>query len=178
MKKIWMLFLLLSCVATGLKAQGDGDTKLNVGAELMFPSGSLSTTHSMGIGGSVQLEHFFQNKLSGLAYFGYQNYFGKSVGNGTNFKFSNYNVIPVRLGARYYLGDALHAGAQMGIGFVGASGSSNMALAYSLQLGYNFNTKKGRAVDMAIKYDGFARSGGSINSFGIRVGYNLLDLKF
>lgn len=178
MKKVWMMFLVLSSIGSTVQAQNDGDTKLNVGAELMFPTGGLSTTHSMGIGGSLQLEHFFQNKLSGLAYFGYQNYFGKSVGNGTNLKFSNYNVIPVRLGARYYLGEAFHLGGQLGIGFVGASGSSNMALAYSLQVGYNFNTKKGRAVDMAIKYDGFARSGGSINSFGIRIGYNLLDLKF
>ena len=95
-------------------------------------------------------------------------YFGKSIAPGV--KYSATTILPLRIGARYYVGDGLHFGAQLGVGFVNYV-TSTTAFAYSPQVGYNFRTARGKAIDATFKYDAYAVSGGTLAAVDIRIAY-------
>lgn len=177
MKKVFLLFAVFFGISELVSAQRNSGTSLSVGPELHFATGNFADGWSLGLGGSVQAEHYFNDNVSGTAFFGYNNFTGKTVDRSLNTKNKNYSILPLRVGARYYMLESFHVGPQLGVGFLSVGNISQTALAYSLQAGYNFNTKKGRAVDATIKYDGYAKSGGSISAFGFRVAYNLFSIK-
>ncbi|MEI9934342.1 MAG: outer membrane beta-barrel protein [Ferruginibacter sp.] len=143
-------------------------TRFSAGPELGFATGTFSNGWGLGIGVSGQGEHFFQNNISGTALLGITSYVGKSIGSGI--KNTSTTIVPLRIGARYYIADNFHVGAQIGVGFISYV-TSTTAFAYSPQIGYNFKTKPGYSIDASFKYDGYSKSGGSLGAFGIRVAY-------
>ncbi|HCY89845.1 MAG TPA: hypothetical protein DHV17_06255, partial [Chitinophagaceae bacterium] len=163
MKKILAIVLIAMCSFQSVTAQRTGETSISIGPELLFTSGKFADFWGLGIGGSAQAERFFKDNVSGLAYFGFNTFSGKTVRGIVNVKYKSQNIIPIRLGARYYIGEGFHVGPQLGVGFLSTGGSSETAFAYSLQAGYNFNTKKGKSVDAAFKYDGYSKSGGAFS---------------
>ena len=164
MRKFFLLIVVLVFSSTIVLAQKNGKTRFSVGAELGLTTGTSALTNSLGIGASVQAEHFFQEDLSGTVLFGVVSYIGRSASSTQNYK--AYSVTPLRAGVRYYIGDGFHIGAQIGVGF--ATGGT--AFAYSPQIGYNFKTSKGKSIDTDFKYDGYSNSG-TFSALGIRVGY-------
>ncbi|MEO6721984.1 MAG: outer membrane beta-barrel protein [Ferruginibacter sp.] len=146
----------------------------SIGPELAFAAGSLTNTHSIGTGGSAQLEVLIQDKLKATASFGVLGYLGKSIMiGGQKLKQPGLTIIPVRVGAKYYLSGGIYGGAQIGVAFRGNYEPYNgAAFAYTpLILGYEFKTKKDQAIDASIKYDASSGHGGTIASFGIRLAY-------
>ena len=67
MKKISLLFFALLFTAFTGQAQDASTFKISVGAELGFPTGNFSNTHSIGFGGTAQVEFPVQDKLSATA---------------------------------------------------------------------------------------------------------------
>ena len=174
MKKLCAMVLI--AIACTQSAFSQGGTTLSIGAELLTTTGKSGDTWGIGIGGSAQGEHYFKDNISGLGYFGFNIFAGKTIPGSSNLKYKGMTIIPVRAGIRYYITEGFHTGAQLGVGFM-SYGVSSTALAYSLQLGYNFNTKKGKAVDAALKYDGYSKSGGAFSALGIRLAYNLFSIR-
>jgi hypothetical protein len=164
MRKLFVLTAIAVCSSLMVKAQKDGMTRFSVGPELGFATGTAGNFNSLGIGATIQAEHFYQENISATLLFGIVSYLGKSASSTQNYK--AYTVLPLRVGGRYYIGNDFHVGAQIGLGF--ATGGT--AFAYSPQIGYNFKTKKGKGVDATFKYDGYA-NGGTFSSLGIRVAY-------
>jgi len=169
MKKLLLLTMLTMGLTIHSTAQGIGKLKFSVGPELMFATGNFSTTNGLGIGGTAQLEIYVKENLSATGLTGFNSFIGKSAGSGVKFK--NATIIPIRVGGRFYPGLGFHLGAQVGVGFVNTAGVGNTAFAYSPQIGYNFKTVKGKAIDATLKYDGYAVNGGSIAAVGIRLAY-------
>lgn len=165
MKKILTPLLFLIFVSQGAYSQKLGKTKISIGPEIgVAASNPLKNVPNnkgwgLGIGGSLQAEHFFQESVTGLVYFGVVSYAGRSSGANNNNK--AFTVIPVRVGTNFYAGNRLHVGAQIGAGFNSMGGVKNTSFAYSPQIGYNF-TRNEKPLDATIKYDGYA----SKNSFG------------
>jgi hypothetical protein len=167
-----ILFLIMALAITSISfAQKDGKTKFSIGPEIGW-----ATTNPLsdipgnkgwgfGIGGSVQIEHFFQEQLSGAVSFGIVNYVGRS--SSANTKNKAYTAIPVKVGGNYYVGNKLHLGAQVGVGFNSLSGESITTFAYTPQIGYNFSRNE-KPLDLTFKYDGYAGSGG-FGALGIRL---------
>jgi hypothetical protein len=170
MKKLLVLTVIAICLTTVVKAQKDGSTRVSLGPELGVATGTFSNFAGLGIGATVQAEHFFQENVSGTALFGIVDYFGASVPN-SDVKYKATVILPLRVGARFYVGDGLHFGMQIGVGFVNEPSYSTTGFAYSPQFGYNFKTSKGKAIDATFKYDGYAISGGSLTAVGVRVAY-------
>jgi len=170
MKKLFVLTAIAVCSSLMVKAQKDGITRFSLGPELGVATGTFSNFAGLGIGATIQAEHFFQENISGTAIFGLVDYFGTSYDN--NLKYKSTVILPLRVGGRYYIGDGFHLGAQIGLGFVSGPLSST-GFAYSPQIGYNFKTNKGKSIDATFKYDGYAISGGSLSALGIRVAYVL-----
>jgi hypothetical protein len=178
-KLIFLTAVTLFTTVVSLAQKSDNKLKLSVGPELAFASGGFSNTHSFGIGGTAQLEIKMQEKLMGVAYGGIIFYNGKSAGSGIKSK--GVTIVPVRVGIKYYLSGSIYAGFQAGLGFVQGPDPytlSNItysyqgtAFSYSPQIGYEFQTNSGKSIDATLKYDGYAKSGGGIGSFGLRVAY-------
>lgn len=166
MKKI-SLALALVLLVMGASAQRrdynrEGKTKFGIGPAIgwathnPFSGVPGNKGYGLGIGGILQVEHFFQQTLSGVAQAGILSYGGRS--SGTNTKNKAYTAIPIMVGGNFYLND-LHIGALIGAGFNSLSGSSATTFAYSPQIGYNFS-RNDFPLDFTVSYDGYAGHGG------------------
>src|SRR5665647_929674 len=144
MKKIIVFTLMAICSSCMVMAQNEPGFKFSVGPELSFATGSFSNTHSIGFGATIQAEVFLQEHLYGTATTGIIFYNGKSIV-GTNTKQKGLAIIPLRVGAKYFLAGGVYGAAQIGLGFF-SNYEKGTAFAYSPQLGYEFNTKSGKAV--------------------------------
>ena len=153
-------------------AQNERKLTFSIGPELSFPSGSFANSHSIGTGGTAQLEVLLQDRLKGTATIGLLGYIGKGKAN-ENSDHKGLTMIPVRVGAKYYLSGGIYGGAQIGVAFRGNNKDyKGTAFAYSpLILGYEFRTKSDKAVDASVKYDATSGHGGTLGAIGIRLAY-------
>jgi hypothetical protein len=164
-----ILIIVSICITSIAFAQKKDNVKFSVGAELAFASGNLSNTHSFGLGGTALVEIPIQEKLNAVAYGGILFYNGKSAGVGLKNK--GLTIIPIRVGVKYFLTGSVYTSFQAGLGFLGSYGTGT-AFSYSPQIGYEFQTNSGKAIDLTFKYDGYSKNG-SIGSFGFRLAYIL-----
>jgi hypothetical protein len=172
MKKYSFLLVLAICISTLSFGQKYGKTKISIGPEIGIatsnPLKKISSNNKgfgLGIGGSAQVEHFFQESLSGVASFGIISYTGRSSGSTTKNK--AYVAIPILVGGNAYLGDRFHVGAQIGAGLNSLSGKSSTTFAYSPQIGYKFSRNE-KPLDLTVKYDGYAGNN-SFSAVGLRL---------
>ncbi len=163
MEKSILLMIIALTTASVAMAQREGKTKFSIGPEIgLATSNPLNEIPGnkgwgLGIGGSIQVEHFFQEKLSGVLYGGVIAFTGRSANSTTKNK--GYTTVPIRVGGNYYLGNKLHLGAQLGVGMNSFNGGSATAFAYCPQIGYNFSRNE-KPLDLTLKYDGYAGNGG------------------
>ncbi len=176
MKKIIMLTTIALTIASIAMAQREGKTRFSIGPEIgIAASNPLKASFpdnkgwGLGIGASAEVEHFFQQNLTGTLYIGFLSYAGRSAG--SNLKNKAYNVIPIEVGGNLYAGNNLHIGAQIGVGINSQSGSSVTAFAYSPQIGYNFS-RNDKPLDLTLKYDGYAGNG-NFSALGLRLSFIL-----
>lgn len=165
MKRIIVFTLLLFCTSTLVFAQDQPTFKFSAGPEIGFATGSFSNSHSFGIGATAQADISLQEHLYGTITAGVISYNGKSSEAG--FKYKGTTIVPVRVGVKYFLAGGIYGGLQTGLGFINNGGGT--AFAYSPQLGYEFKTKSGKAVDATFKYDGYSKNG--IGALGFRLAY-------
>jgi hypothetical protein len=167
MKKCILTFVLGFFALYSFSQSQGKNLSVNLGPEIGVATGAFGDTHGLGLGASIQAELVLSQNLTGTAYFGIINYFGKSIASGITYK--NGQVYPLRVGAKYFLiPNFLHVGGQIGFGIVSFTGS-NSGFAYSPQAGI----RVGDNWDATIKYDAVSISGGTIGSFGIRIAYYL-----
>jgi hypothetical protein len=176
MKRLIVSALVTIVVTMNAAAQDLKKFSFSIGPELGIATGS--STHSLGIGGTAQAEYYIMDNLKGTATFGLLNYVGKSFGSATDY--AALRILPLRVGAKYFLSGGFYGAAQLGVAFLGNFGSG-AAFAYSpVMLGYEFDTKSGKSIDATVKYDGYSgsrynavtnRGIGTFGSVGIRVAY-------
>ena len=171
MKNIILSAIVVIAASVSASAQTENKFSFSVGPELGFATGTFSQTHSLGIGGSAQAEYYIMDKLKGTATIGLLAYLGKSYNSSaTN---AAQTIIPIRVGAKYFLSGGFYGGAQLGMAILGNwAPNKGGAFAYSpLMLGYEFKTKSNKSVDAVIKYDGYTSAYGTIGAFGARLAY-------
>lgn len=175
MKKFLLLFGMALTVTTISFGQKYGKTKFSLGAELGYAiSNPLKAEANnkgfgVGIGASAQIEHFFQESLSGVVSAGLISYAGRSSGSNENNK--AYMAIPLLVGGNFYVGDRFHIGAQIGAGLNRQSGESVTTFAYSPQIGYKFSRNE-KPLDLTFKYDGYAGKS-NFSALGLRLSFIL-----
>lgn len=166
MKRIILFALISFCTSMMAMAQDQAAFKFSVGPEIGLATGSFANTHSFGIGATAQAEISLKKNLYGTLTAGVISYNGKSYGAGLKFKGAT--ILPFRAGVKYFLIGGVYGGLQAGVGFLNNAGGT--AFAYSPQLGYEFKTKSGKAVDATFKYDGYSKDG-TISALGFRLAY-------
>ncbi|MBC7889548.1 MAG: hypothetical protein H7Z13_16845 [Ferruginibacter sp.] len=173
MKRLILSVFVMIVGSLSITAQDKNNFSFSIGPELSFATGSFSNTHTVGTGGTVQAEYYVMEKLKATATFGLLAYVGKS-GPVSNTKNKGRTIIPIRVGAKYFLTGGIYGGAQIGVAFLGNYQPTGTAFAYSpLMLGYEFKTKSEKTIDATIKYDAYTGSGGigTVGAFGIRLAY-------
>lgn len=164
-----MLTAIALTTASIAMAQRVGKTRFSIGPEIGITTGNASNGWGFGYGASADVQHFFQENLTGDASVGYVTYLGKSAGQGLRLK--NYTTIPIKVGGRYFVTNNFHAGAQIGVGINRVGGSGSTQFAYSPQLGYNFS-RNDKPLDLTLKYDGYAGNG-NFSALGLRLSWIL-----
>lgn len=169
MKKVILFSLIALGIANGVKAQSEQRFKFSVGPELSIPTGTFSNGWSFGIGGTAQVEVPVQQNFNVTGTAGIILYNGKTVGNGL--KNTSLSIIPIRVGGKYFFTQGVYGAAQLGLGIINRGFGT--AFAYSPQIGYEFRTNSGKAIDLSFKYDGYSAKSevGTLSAFGIRVAY-------
>lgn len=157
--KYGILAFLLMATTTIVLGQKIGRTRFSIGPQIgVAASNPLRQVADnkgwgLGIGASVQAEHFFREAVAGLVSLGASTYAGRSAG--SNQKNKAYIALPVRVGANFYAGNRFHLGGQVGAGFNSMGGKSTTAFSYSPQVGYQF-TRNEKPLDLTVKYEGYA----------------------
>lgn len=169
MKKLIVLAVILFSSASIVLAQNQPRFKFSVGPEVGFAVGSFADSHSIGVGGTAQAEISLQEHLYGTITGGIISYNGKSYGSGL--KHAGQTVVPIRLGAKYFLSGGIYGALQMGVGILNKlNNEGGTAFAYSPQIGYEFKSKTDKKIDATFKYDGYSKNG-TIGAIGFRLAY-------
>lgn len=181
MKKLFLLTAIAGVFAFGnVSAQKIKGPKLGIGADFAVPVGSLSDGYKFGFGGSLLFQTPIVPKLNFTASAGYLNLSGKTLSglylNGGQIytfkqKVPNSNVVPVKVGARYFVNDNFYAGAEVGAAFLSEDGENATAFAYSPNIGYELPLANKNSLDLGLKYEGWSKNS-SVGFFGFRVAYN------
>jgi len=170
MKKLFLLTALagmfaISNVSAQTKDPAMSGQKLGIGAEFAFPTGDFGDVTDFGFGGSLQFQTPIVEKLNFTATAGYLNFKNKDVFGGGNF-----GIIPVKIGARYFLAENFYAGGELGAAF-GTSDNSETSFVYTPNIGVEFPVSDKGSIDLGARYEAWSNNG-TAKFIGLRLAYN------
>lgn len=195
LNKIVTLTLALAAVtATTTFAQTESSPKsttilpqtsrLSVGPEAGITIGDFNDSHSWMLGGSAQIDVPIASQLYFTGNAGFNNYFGKDVTiNNTTISANDAQLIPVKVGLRYYPAGNFYIQGQAGASFlvnkddIGATKSASFV--YTPQVGYLIPLSGKNYLDAGVRFESNSKwvdGGKSNNFFGLRIAY-AFDLK-
>lgn len=166
MKKLFLL-LFIGAISTSLFAQ-KGKNQASVGAEVGLPTGTVSNSLNMGLGGTAKGLYGIGEAGQVSFTVGFIRYGFSSTESDVS---AGMNVIPVMPGYRHYF-DKLYAEGQLGVAIVkssfsyaGYSASASTTNA-SLAIGGGYLYEN---FDFSLRYQGY---GNGFGTLGVRVAYN------
>lgn len=173
MKKLFLLTAIaglfaFSNVSAQTKDVAMSGNKFGIGAEFAFPTGSFGDVYNLGYGGSLQFQTPIAEKLNFTATAGYLNFTGKDLGAG--FKAADFGVIPVKIGARYFIAENFYAGGELGAAF-GTGDNSETSFVYTPNIGVEFPVSDKGSIDLGARYEAWSNNG-TLKFVGLRLAYN------
>jgi hypothetical protein len=160
MKRLFFATGILLTALTG-NAQ-KSNLKFSGGLNIGIPAHNLGGT-SLGLGVDVMALYPLSTQATITGDFGYTALFAK------NAKYTGAtttNLLPLRVGLRYYPSGNFFVAGKIGAGFISNSGSSITTTAYSFGLGYAFTPK----IELGGSYDGYSNDG-TVGLVNFRVAY-------
>lgn len=159
MKKLFLGTLLFLCVFT-VKSQNK-DLKFGGGINVGIPVSNLNGT-SLGAGFDLLAHYKVATQVAITGDIGYTALFGKNGASTTN-------LIPLRIGLRFYLTPEFYLSGKIGAGFLSNSSSYSTSVtttAYSIGAGYMIDKK----LEIGASYDGYSKNG-TIGLLNLRLGF-------
>ncbi len=157
MKKLLLAAVILFSAFTG---RAQNSFHVQGGLDLGVPVHNLNGT-SVGIGVDLTGIYMLSNAAALTGDFGYTALLSKFKKDATT------NLLPLRIGLRYYPSRNFFVGGKVGAGFISNSGTSSVTTtAYSFGLGLNAS----RRVEIGGSYDGYSKNG-SVGLINFRLGY-------
>ncbi len=170
--------ITLSVLSTVAKAQvksgtQDKGARLSVGVETGLPTGKFNTGTQWNLGGSVQADfNVVKRVLFVTANAGYNNFFTQKNTKG------NIQMIPVKVGVKYFPARNLYVQAEGGVSFIanksGINADKSAVFVYAPQVGYLIPLGKGNYIDAGLRFESnskFYKNGNQANFFGLRLAY-------
>ena len=166
MKKVSLMIAILLLFA---KADAQiREAKLGIGADFGFPMTGFTEDAEYGVGGSLFYQQPAATNLNITVNVGYLRFNGKQTIGTLRYRQS---FIPVKAGARYFLGDYLYGGAEIGA-ILPATSGQNTAFAYGPNLGAEFPVSDKGSIDIGLRYESWLRNNGNVSFLGLRAGFN------
>ncbi|WP_162996606.1 hypothetical protein [Mucilaginibacter celer] len=115
MKHLFSLFILIILSATMANAQSNNSSwRVGFGIDAGI---TTSDAFKYALGGDIHIQKDFNPQISGTLTTGFSHFFEKDHFAGYSQYASPYNVIPIKLGVKYFVGDNLYLGGEAGAGF-------------------------------------------------------------
>ncbi len=155
------LFFATAILLAAFKGNAQSMLRFSGGLNIGIPVSNLDG-NSLGLGIDLMALYPLSEQVSVTGDFGYTALFANSkYGDaGTT------NLLPLRVGLRYYPSKSFFVAGKIGAGFISNSGNSATTTAYSFGLGYAINPK----VELGGSYDGYNKNG-SIGLLNFRLAY-------
>jgi hypothetical protein len=164
MRNYLILILLIAASHYG-KAQDKTGFHIAAGPRVALPVSDLGDLTTFGIGGEVQLEYRFIQKLSAIVSSGYTSFIGEEF---AGYKFQNVSYIPVLGGFRYYPLYHAFIGAKAGYGVLSSGGTSAGAFNFEPHVGYN-----SKYIQAYISYNSLSAKGIDDSHVGLTILYKI-----
>ena len=185
--KISALVLAFAAFSLGAKAQtATGSTtsatttsgiRYSIGVDAGIPIGDFNNTHSFNLGGSLQTDIPVTSQLFVTVNVGYNNFFGKSVGN-SSINYTNINLLPVKAGLKFFPVQNFYVQGEAGASFLlnkNTLGATNsVAFVYAPQVGVLFPVSTKSFIDAGLRFESnsaFVNNGSNLNFIGVRLAY-------
>ncbi len=156
MKKLLVATTILF-TAIAVKAQ-QSDLIFGVGLDIGIPAHNLSGS-SMAVGADFMALYKISKAAAVTGDIGYTALFGKNGASTTN-------IVPIRVGLRYYPVNEFYLAAKIGAGFISSPGNSITSTAYSFGAGYAISPN----LEIGASYDGYDKNG-TVGLVNLRLGY-------
>ena len=172
MKKIIITVVTIYCIIAMNTASAQDSkperksSSISIGAESAIPTGDLSLTTPLGLGGSVKGVFPIANFIDFTISAGYIYFLKKKI---EDESFGGFHSIPLKGGFRFMAGKGFYVEPQAGYSIFGSDGGgSSGAFTYAGNIGYLINNK----VDVSARYESATKEGSSLSHVGIRIAYN------
>jgi len=166
MKNLFVLFILL----TAFSLTNAQQMYLGLGGKIALPMGTFGDVTSTGFGGGGKFEYKFKNQINLTGSIDYLSFSAKE-----DFIGATWSVIPVMVGAKYYIDKSFYGGVEFGLnfnsvtvkipaGFWGAASevtTSESKFGFGFGAGYEIPMNKA-AIDLSVKYSNFATDANAI----------------
>jgi len=156
--------------------------RFSIGVDGGIPTGKLSDTYKWNIGGSVQADIPVVQNLFLTINAGYNSIEGKKNLNinGTNFNATNIQLLPAKVGLKYFLVPNFYVQGEAGAAFLlnksDLGDDKSAAFIYAPQIGYQFHIGGNSYIDAGVRYEASTKlnsavDNSKVNFFGLRVAY-------
>lgn len=171
MKKLLPLIIAVFCMLNQLSAQRKNrESVIGPGIDVAIPVGDYKDQADYGLGFSLLYQKPVADHLNITGNVGYFRFHGPPVF--SNIKYRE-GYVPIKAGARYFIGRYFFAAAEFGIAIPTANGyGSGTSFAYAPGLGAGIPVSKTGVLDLSLRYESWSRSNGTRSFTGIRAGYN------
>ena len=169
-----ILAVLTLFVCSNAHAQSGAPSKFRfgIGVDGLFPVGNTATTLNFGLGVTPRLQYGVSDKFALTFTSGIYHFFPKTVTYSAIGSFPGFttkyksDIIPVKVGAKYFVGQNFYIAGEAGAAFEVANGGGPVHFLWSPGIGYA--TKKW---DIGARYENFSGNGYSDGITALRVAY-------
>jgi hypothetical protein len=162
MKHLFSLLTIFTLlITTAAHAQTENSWRIGFGINAGV---ATSGAFKYALGGDIRVQKNFNDHLSGTITTGFSHFFEKDHFASYNQYGSPYNVIPVKLGIKYFMGDKLYVGAEAGAGYAFEQWSTSFLWSPSVGLAFK------NGMDISIKYEDYTRDKATKN-IALRLAY-------
>ncbi len=141
-------------------ARHSKDWRLGIG---FSPGTSISIPSTGSLGGDISVQKDYPNNISAVFSAGFVHFKDTTT---FNQHYTDIYAIPVKAGAKAFIGRHFYVGAEVGMGF--AFHQKSNFFIWTSQVG----TELGKSFDIALKYETYAQTGYP-NLLAFRLGYNI-----
>ena len=175
-----LFYLILSVallfIGSNSNAQSVNSSKLRfgLGVEGILPVGNTSNALNFGLGVTPRLQYGVSENFALTFTSGIYHFFPKTITYPASGSFPGFiteyksDIIPVKVGAKYFIGKNFYLAGEAGLGFEVAEGGGPIYFLWSPGIGYA--TKRW---DIGARYENYGGSGYSDGITALRVAYGL-----
>jgi hypothetical protein len=125
---------------------------------------ATSDAFKYALGGDIRIQKDFTSHVSATLTTGFSHFFEKDHFSGYSQYGSPYNVIPVKLGIKYFIGNNLYVGGEAGAGFAFEQWGTSFLWSPSIGLAFK------NGIDLSLKYEDYTKDNAT-KTLGLRLAY-------